>query len=278
MMEINDITGKVSLYNGLKMPYLGLGVCQLKEGEEILNAVMWALETGYRLIDTASVYKNEKGVGNAIRKSGICRSDIFITSKVWNVDHGYYNTLNAFEKTIECLQVDYLDLYLIHWPGKYKFKETWKALECLYMKKKVKAIGVCNCLQYHLEYLLEDATICPMVNQMEFHPYLVQQSLLEFCKKKSVQFQGWGPLMKGKVIDIEQLKQLAEKYDKSIPQVVLRWQLQKDVLVIPRSSQKKHIISNADIFDFEIEENDIKYIDSLNQNYRTYKHPDEVVF
>lgn len=277
-MQVNTIAGGCILNNGIRMPYLGLGVCQLKEGKETFDAVSWALEVGYRLIDTASVYKNEKSVGDAVISSGISREELFVTSKVWNADHGYFNTLSAFEKTVKRLQLDYLDLYLIHWPGKSKFLDTWKALEELYIEKRVKAIGVSNCLQHHIEELMESAIVTPMVNQMEFHPHLVQQGLVDFCKAKHIQYQGWGPLMKGEVNKITRLNEIAIKYHKTIPQIVLRWQLQKGVAVIPRSAQKEHIVSNAEIFDFEIGGDDVIAIDALNQNKRMYKHPDQFIF
>lgn len=277
-MNINDIDAMAVLVNGAKMPCLGLGVCQLKEGKEVMDAVGWALEAGYRLIDTASIYKNERGVGQAIRRSGRNRKDLFITGKVWNADHGYLKTLDAFEKSIDQLQVDYLDLYLIHWPGSDRFLETWNALETLYLRQKVRSIGVCNCLQHHLEYLMQHALIPPMVNQMEFHPRLVQHALLSFCQSNGICFQGWGPLMKGEVNRITELQTLALRYSKSIPQIVLRWQLQKGILVIPRSARKEHIFLNADLFDFNITDPDMHYIDALNQNKRTYRHPDEFIF
>jgi diketogulonate reductase-like aldo/keto reductase len=179
MAQITNLQGTFTLHNGVKMPYFGLGVYLSEDGTEVINAVKWALESGYRHIDTAAIYKNEEGVGEGIRKSGIEREEIFVVSKVWNSDQGYESTIKAFNDSLERLGLDFLDLYLIHWPVAEKYKETWKALEHLYAEGKVKAIGVSNFLQHHLEDLLSEAQIVPMVNQMEFHPYLVQRELLD---------------------------------------------------------------------------------------------------
>lgn len=260
------------------MPYFGLGVYKSTDGQEVINAIHWALEAGYRLIDTASFYGNEHGVGEAVNSSGIARSEIFVSSKLWNADQGYERTLQAFEETLERLNFEYLDLFLIHWPGKDKFKETWKAFEEIYKSGKVKAIGVSNFMQHHLEELMETASILPMVNQVEFHPRMKQQALVDYCKDLGIQYQGWRPLMHGEIFEVEELAAIAEKYNKTIAQVTLRWHLQKGVLTIPKSVTKERIIGNAQIFDFELSDMDIQAIDNLDTNYRTDLHPDEFLF
>jgi diketogulonate reductase-like aldo/keto reductase len=213
-MTITDLRGTVELRNGVKMPYFGLGVFQVKEGEEVRQAVEHALEAGYRHIDTASLYGNEKGVGEAIASSRIPRGEIFVTSKVWNSDQGYESTLRAFERSISLLGFEYLDLYLVHWPVKGKFIDTWRTLEELYRKKRVKAIGVSNFLRHHLDGLLVRCNVVPMVNQMEFHPNLVQQDLIDFCRERRIQYEAWSPLIQGKAFHVPALRDLAGKYKK----------------------------------------------------------------
>ena len=190
MNGITDIKGTFTLHNGVEMPYLGLGVYLSEDGQEVVNAVKWALEHGYRHIDTASIYKNEIGVGQGIKESNVSRQEIFVVSKVWNSDQGYEATIKAFKDSLDRLGLDYLDLYLIHWPVNGKYKETWKALEYLYEQKLVRAIGVSNFMKHHLEDLLEDSTIVPMVNQMEFHPYLVQQDLFRLLQREKNSIRG----------------------------------------------------------------------------------------
>ncbi len=278
MNHITDIKGGFTLNNGVKMPYFGLGVYLSKEGQEVINAVKWALEEGYRHIDTAAIYGNEAGVGEGIRESGVPREEVFLVSKVWNSDQGYDSAIKAFEASLERLGTDYLDLYLIHWPVKGKYRETWRALETLYNEKRVKAIGVSNFLSHHLEDLLDQASIVPMVNQMEFHPYLVQKDLLGFCKEKDIQYEAWSPLMQGNVFEVELLKELAKKYQKSIAQIVLRWDLQKGVITIPKSSKRNRIAENASIFDFSLSEDDISRLDKLDRHQRFGPDPDTFDF
>lgn len=275
---ITDIQGAFTLHNGVEMPYLGLGVYLSEEGKEVEQAVHWALETGYRNIDTASFYGNEAGVGRAVRQSGLPREEVFVTSKVWNSDQGYDATLEAFERSMALLGLDVMDLYLVHWPVAGKYKDTWRALETLYEQGKVRAIGVSNFLRHQLEDLLEGARIRPMVNQMEFHPYLVQQDLLDFCKSQQIQYQAWSPLMQGNVFQLPELKRIAGTYGKSIAQLVLRWNLQKGVATIPKSSKEKRIRSNADLFDFEISQGDMAAIDALDRHQRFGPDPDTFDF
>lgn len=277
-MNITDLKGTVTLNNGVQMPYFGLGVYLSEDGQEVINAVKWAVEAGYRHIDTAAIYNNEEGVGQGIIESNVAREEIFVVSKVWNADQGYETTIKAFEETLERLKLEYLDLYLIHWPTKGKYKETWRALEHLYNEKKIRAIGVSNFLQHHLEDLLETAKITPMVNQMEFHPYLVQQKLIDFCVSKGIQYEAWSPMMQGEIFKMEALKEMAQKYNKSIAQIVLRWDLQKGVVTIPKSSKKERIIANSDIFDFELSIEDVAFLDSLERGKRFGPDPDNFDF
>ena len=260
------------------MPYLGLGTYQSDNDQEVIDAVSYALKIGYRHIDTASVYGNEEGVGKGITESGISREDAFVVSKVWNADQGYESTLKAFDSSLKRLNLDYLDLYLIHWPVDGKYKDTWRALEKLYAEKRIRAIGVSNFMQHHLEDLLSTATVVPMVNQMEFHPYVVQQNLIDYCTSKGIQYEAWSPFMQGKVFNLDICKELSKKYQKSVAQVILRWNLQKGVVTIPKSVKKERIESNSDIFDFEISSEDVAYLDSLDRGERIGPDPNNFDF
>lgn len=274
-IKITDLQGNFALHNGLKMPYFGLGVFQ---SEDATNSVLSALDCGYRHIDTASIYNNEKEVGNAIKQHDVEREDIFVVSKVWNSDQGFESTIKAYHDSLKRLNMDYLDLYLIHWPVKNRFIETWNALEYLYDEGLVKSIGVSNFMRNHLDELLPYCTIIPMVNQMEFHPHLVQQDLIEFCNQKGIQYEAWSPLMRGKILEIELLKNLSEKYNKTIVQIVLRWNLQKGVVTIPKSSNPERIKSNSELFDFQLTQEDIKAIDALDINTRIGPDPNNFNF
>ena len=278
MKKITDLQGTFELHNGVQMPYFGLGVYLSKDGSEVINAVKDALNHGYRHIDTAAIYNNEEGVGQGIKESDVAREDVFLVSKVWNTDQGYDSTLKAFDASLKRLGTDYLDLYLIHWPKGELSKETWKAMERLYKEKRVRSIGVSNFLQHHLKDLLPSVEIVPMVNQMEYHPYLVQQSLLDYCNSKGIQYEAWSPLMQGHIFDLEVMKKLAAKYNKTIAQMVLRWDLQKGVVTIPKSSKKERIIANADLFDFEISQEDMNLLDGLDQGKRFGPDPDNFDF
>ena len=276
--KITDLKGTFELHNGVKMPYFGVGVYLSEDGKEVINAVKWAIEAGYRHIDTASIYNNEEGVGEGIKQSGVARKDSFLVSKVWNTDQGYDSTLQAFNDSLERMDLDYLDLYLIHWPVKGKYKETWRALEHLYREKRVRAIGVSNFMKHHLEDLLETAEIVPMVNQMEFHPYLVQQDLVDFCNSKQIQYEAWSPMMQGRIFEMDIFKEMALRYNKSIAQIVLRWDLQKGVITIPKSVKKERILANANIFDFVLKDEDVAYLDSLDKGKRFGPNPDTFDF
>lgn len=273
-----NISSKVRLNNGVEMPWLGLGVFRAEDGKEVENAVLTALQHGYRSIDTAAVYQNERGVGLGLKKSGLPREEVFLTSKVWNSDQGYKTTIEAFEESLERLQTDYLDLYLIHWPKGQRSVESWKAMEELYEKGLIRAIGVSNFLVHHLKEFLPECKVVPAVNQVEFHPELIQPELLEYCKNKGIQPEAWSPIMKGKVLNIPVLRALAAKYGKTPVQIVLRWDIQKGVITIPKSVKPERIISNADIFDFELSDEDMAKIDRLDKNQRIGGHPDFIDF
>lgn len=265
-----------TLHNGVKMPWFGLGVFKVKEGSEVIDAVKAAIKNGYKSIDTAAIYQNEEGVGQAIKESGISRDELFVTSKVWNSDQGYDSTLQAYETSLQKLGLDYLDLYLIHWPGqdKAQFKETWKALEKLYKEGRVRAIGVSNFHVHHLEDLLADAEIKPMVNQVEYHPHLAQLELRDYCKQQGIQLEAWSPLKQGQLLDEPTIVEIAEKHKKSPAQIILRWDLQNEVVTIPKSIKEHRIIENANIFDFELTQEDMDRINSLNKNERVGSDPD----
>jgi diketogulonate reductase-like aldo/keto reductase len=267
---------KTRLYNGVEMPWLGLGVHRAGAGSEVVAAIQCALQAGYRSIDTATYYQNEHRVGEAIAESGIPREKIFLTTKVWNSDQGYHSTIKAFETSLGKLQTNYLDLYLIHWPQPGTTFETWRAMEELYEKGQIRAIGVCNFLIPHLKRLMENSRIKPMVNQFEFHPELVQPELLKFCHENQIQPEAWRPIMKGRVNEIELLQELSEKYQKSPVQIVLRWDIQKGVVTIPKSVTPERIISNADIFDFEISSDDMLKIDGLDKCTRMGEDPHSI--
>lgn len=276
-MSIQKLTDYTVLNNGVQMPWLGLGVFQVEDGNEVIQSVRHALEAGYRSIDTAAGYQNEAGVGTAIKESGLSREELFITTKLANSDQGYESTLRAFEESRRKLALDYIDLYLIHWPGKDKYQETWKAFEKLHKEGYIRAIGVSNFKIHHLETLKQNSDTIPAVNQVEFHPLLNQQELLQYCKNEGVQLEAWSPIMKGN-LNLPQITDLAAKHGKTPAQIVLRWDLQHGVVTIPKSVHQERIIENANIFDFTLSEEDMKTIDQMNQNHRFGPDPDELLF
>ncbi|MGH2316235.1 aldo/keto reductase [Planococcus sp. SE5232] len=281
-MSMKNLQDTTTLHNGVKMPWFGLGVFKVSEGAEVIDAVRTAIANGYRSIDTAAAYGNEEGVGQGIREglkeAGISREELFITSKVWNSDLGYESTLAAYETSLKKLGLDYLDLYLIHWPVEGKYKEAWRALETLYKDGRVKAIGVSNFHIHHLEELMRDIEIVPMVDQVEYHPHLTQTDLHEFCKTHDIQLEAWSPLMQGKLLDHPLLVEIAAKTEKTVAQVILRWDLQNGVVTIPKSIKEARIIQNSQIFDFELTEDDMERISALNENQRVGPNPDNFDF
>lgn len=275
---IGSITDFAVLNNGLRIPWLGLGVYQAEDGPEVENAVKYALEVGYRSIDTASVYGNEIGVGKAIRESVIPREEIFVTTKVWNEDQRQKRTLAAFEESLERLGLDYVDLYLVHWPVKGFYKETWKEMEKILASGGAKAIGVSNFLVNNLKDILADCMVVPAVNQMECHPYLLQPELLAFCKANDIRMEAWSPLMQGNIVSVPLLKVLATKYKKTPAQITLRWNLQHGIVTIPKSVTPSRIKENSEIFDFEISSHDMLALDALDQGKRFGPDPADFSF
>jgi diketogulonate reductase-like aldo/keto reductase len=275
---MNNLQSTTTLNNGVKMPWFGLGVFKVEEGPELVNAVKTAIQHGYRSIDTAAIYENEEGVGEGIKESGIAREDLFVTSKVWNADLGYESTLAAYQTSLDKLGLEYLDLYLIHWPVEGKYKEAWRALESLYKEGRVRAIGVSNFQVHHLEDLMKDAEIKPMVNQVEYHPRLTQKDVQSFCREQGIQMEAWSPLMQGQLLDNEVLAAIAAKYNKSVAQIILRWDLQNGVVTIPKSTKEHRIIENSQVFDFELTQEDMHQINELNQNHRVGPDPDNFDF
>lgn len=278
MSELNaPFSGGPTLNDGVTMPWLGLGVYKTKDGEEVIHAVKTAVELGYRSIDTALGYNNEEGVGQAIRDCGVARDELFITTKVRNPDQGYESTLKAFEDSRRKLGLDYLDLYLIHWPVAGKYRETWKALIHLQKEGLIKSIGVSNFQVHHLKDIIEDTGVVPVVNQVEFHPLLTQRELLKYANEQGIQLEAWSPLMQGN-LDLPLLNELAEKYGKTPAQIVLRWDLQQGVITIPKSVHADRIKENAGFFDFTLSDEDVKAIEGLNKDHRFGPDPDNFNF
>lgn len=279
--ELTGLSATVQLANGVAMPRLGLGTYKSAEGGDVEGAVRAALEIGYRGIDTASLYGNEGGIGQAVRDSGVPREELFIASKVWNTEQGYESTLRSFEGTLERLETDYLDLFLIHWPQPQTDEswrgtlETWRALEHLYAEGATRAIGVCNFLVHHLELLIATAEVMPMVNQYEFHPWLQQPHLRAYCREMRIVAQAWAPLMKGRVAEVPELVTIAEAHGKSPAQVALRWILQHGMVTIPKSVHRERIAENADVFDFALTDEEMAMIDLADRNHRFGPEPDK---
>ena len=261
-----------TLNNGITMPLLGLGVYDMykREAEE---AVTSALEIGYRLIDTAAIYKNETEIGNAVRASGVPRKDIFLTTKVADGDQGYDKTFRAFDESSRKLNCDYIDLYLVHWPIKKTRKDTWRALEKLYADKRVRAIGVANYLIPFLNELETYSEVIPAVDQVEFSPYLFLEDLLNVCRRKNILLQAYTPLLRGQRFADPKLIGMADKYGRTPAQIILRWALQLGVSTIPKSSNPTRLKENFDVFDFHISEDDMKKISGFNENFRVVDDP-----
>ncbi len=261
-----------TLNNGSKMPLLGLGTYGMK-GAKAENAIVTAIQSGYRLIDTAAMYGNEREVGNAVRNSGITRSELFVTTKVNNTDQGYDAALQGFETSLHTLNIDYIDLYLVHWPIRGKREDTWKALEYLHRNQMVRQIGVANYLIPFLKELEGYASLVPVVNQVEFSPFLFLKDLMNYCRQRNIQLQAYTPLTKTKKFKNAVIQELSSKYGKSPAQVILRWNMQHGVSAIPKSSYAQRIKENFDIWDFELNNEDLVAMDGLNENYRVIEDP-----
>lgn len=282
---MNSIQDSYVLSNGVKIPCVGFGTWKLLDDETTVDIIKTAIDCGYRHIDTAFAYRNEKAVGKAIRECGIKRSELFVTSKLDNPDHGYEKTMKEFEITMDNLGLEYLDLYLIHWPIPLVYREnwrevnegTWKAFEELYQEGKIKAIGVSNFLEHHIDALLESATIAPMVDQLELHPQYIQRETVNYCKDHRMIVEAWSPLIRGQLSDPALVK-IAGKYNKTVAQLLLRWSIQNGFLPLPKSSTRERILENTDIFDFEITSDDIEAMKALEVFGRTGPHPDSAPF
>ncbi len=272
------IENAVTLNNGVKMPLLGLGVFQSKDGQEVINAITWALDAGYRLIDTATVYGNEEGVGTAVRNSAIPREQIFVTTKVWNGAQREDRVLQAFDESLAKLGLEYVDLYLVHWPVAGKYKETWHHLESLVKTERVRAIGVSNFMPHHLNDLMQDAEITPAVNQVEFQPRLQQPELIAACRQYGIVPQAWSPIMKGRVLDIPKLVKIGKRYDKTAVQVTLKWMLQQNISTIPKSSKEARIYDNGNLFDFTLTDEEMAQIAQLDAGERVGPDPNNFNF
>ena len=266
----------LKLSNGVEIPQIGFGTFKIPDDVSV-EAVKTAIEAGYRHIDTAAIYRNENGVGKGIKESGIPRNEIFLTSKLWNDEQGYDTTLKAFDDTLKRLGTDYLDLFLIHWP-KDKNEESWKALEKLYKDGRVKSIGVSNFKEHHLDDLLTEAEIVPMINQVELHPQFPQEEIRKYCKEKGIVVEAWASLMQGQIFDKEKVKRIAEKHGKTISQIGIRWAVQKGVVTIPKYTHTQRIKDNLNVFDFELDNEDMIKMAELNTGVRIGKDPDKIDF
>ncbi|MEJ5314924.1 MULTISPECIES: aldo/keto reductase [Anaerolinea] len=272
-----NLQSTIRMNNGVEIPRFGLGTFQSKKGEETYNAVRWALEIGYRHIDTAAVYGNEEDVGRAIADSGIPREDIFIVTKVWNDDQGYENTFRALEASLRRLKTDYVDLYLVHWPVKGLRHETWKAMVEIYKQGKARSVGVSNYTIRHLEELLPNTELVPAANQIEFSPFLYRKALLDYCVAHGIVVEAYSPLARARKLEDPRLVAMAQKYGKTPAQIALRWAIQHDLVVIPKSVRRERILENASIFDFELSPEDMAEMDTWNEDYWTISesfHPE----
>lgn len=283
---MTSLTDTYTLKNGVKIPCVGFGTWQTPDGDIAENAVRTAIQAGYRHIDTAAVYGNEKSVGRGIHTSGVAREELFITTKVWNTDRGYQETMDAFQASMDRLELDYLDLYLIHWPDPAMFRdcwqqkneETWRAMEDLYLSGKVRAIGISNFLPHHIEALLKKAVVMPMVNQMRLHPGCQQEFLSAYCRQYGMLMEAYSPLGTGAMLQNPVIGDLAEKYGKTAAQICLRWNLQKGFLPLPKSITDERIRSNTKIFDFSLDEDDMQRLAALDGVITYSDHPDLVDF
>lgn len=257
-----------TLNNGVEIPVLGLGTLRL-QGERLQNAILWALDAGYRHIDTAKAYGNERDVGQAVERSGLPRDDVFVTTKLWNDDHGFDNALKAVDRSLGTLGLDYVDLYLIHWPVSGRRVETWRAMERILEQGKARAIGVSNFTPRHIQELVEETDVVPAVNQIEFTPYLYQKGLQRYCEGRGIKIEAWSPLTRGTKLSDPKLVTIADKYGKSPAQILLRWGLQQHAIVIPKSEQRDHLIENTQVFDFNISRDDMDALNGFDEGLRT---------
>ncbi|MDN2612732.1 aldo/keto reductase [Apilactobacillus sp. EABW-1NA] len=277
MNRLEGLEETTTLNNGVEMPRLGLGVWKT-DNTSAKESVKESIIKGYHLIDTAKQYGNETGVGEGIKEglaaTGQNRKDLFITTKLFNGDQGYESTINVLNGTLKRLDLTYIDLYLMHWPVDGKYIDTWKAMEELYRQGKIRAIGISNFDNERLQNLLDHSDIVPAVNQMEFNPVNQEKDILEFNNHAGIQLEAWSPLGGGEALSNEDIKKIADKYNKSVAQVILRWDWQKGVVTIPKSSHEERIIQNSDIFDFKLSEDDMKTIEGIDKQKRSLWYPD----
>ena len=267
------LESRVRLNNGVEMPWIGLGVYQAAPGEVTRSAVREALQVGYRLIDTAKLYRNEADVGSAVRESGLPREEVFVTTKLWNADHGYDAALQAFDRSLRELGLEYVDLYLIHWPVAAGRRESWRALEKIYAQGKARAIGVSNYMVHHLEELLDGAEVVPAVDQVEMNPFLPQRELQAYCRDHGIRLEAYSPLTKGHRLGDRRVVSIATKHGKTPAQVLLRWCLQAETVAIPKSVRPERIRENAAIFDFSLDAEDLRLLDTVDASLHTSWDP-----
>lgn len=273
----------VTLNNGLEMPLVGYGVFRVPDGDDLAEAVKTAIAKGYRSIDTAQVYRNEESVGRGIRaaidEGLVSREELFVTSKVWNDGLSYEETFAAYASSLEKLGLDYLDLYLIHWPGlDTSYIEAYKALEKIYQDGRVRSIGVSNFHVHHLEHLLKETTVIPVINQIEFHPHLTQEEVRNYCKEHRIQVEAWSPLMNGSLLEEALIQQLASKYNKTPAQIVLRYDVQHGVVTIPKTMTPSRMTENLDVFDFALADEEMAQLDAMNDGLRCGPDPEKFNF
>jgi len=272
-VELHSLADRVEIAPGVLMPRLGIGTFRSLGGHQVEHEVAYALRVGYRGIDTASMYGNEEGVGRAIERSGVPRDDLFVATKMWNDEQGYTRTLAACEQSLRRLGLDHVDLYLVHWPVPGLLQDTWRAMEELLAKGSVRAIGVCNFLEEHLEDLLSFATVPPALDQVEHHPRLQQPELREYLRAHGITMQAWAPIMRGGVASIPEIVAIADAHGKTPAQVAIRWILQHGVTTIPKSVHEARIAENADVYDFELTAAEMAAIDGVDRGERLGRHP-----
>jgi diketogulonate reductase-like aldo/keto reductase len=269
-----SLSSRITLNNGVEMPVLGLGVFQMTD-DEAYRAVSQALEIGYRHIDTAAYYRNEKGVGRAIRESGLPREEVFVTTKLWHTDNGYREALAACDRSLEALGLDHVDLYLVHWPRGNR-QDAWRAMERILDEGKARSVGVSNFLARHLDEIIERSPVVPAVDQVEFSPFLYQKELLSYCRSRGIVLEAYSPLTRGRRLDDPRLVALARKYERTPAQMMIRWVLQKGMVAIPKSTHPERMRENAAVFDFEISAEDEAVMDSFDEGYHTTWDPADI--
>jgi len=273
-----SLDSTVPLHGNVPIPLLGFGVFKVKEGTEVVDAVTTALDAGYRHIDTAAIYRNEAGVGTALGASGLDRSDVFVTTKLWNSEQGYDTALAAIDASLAELGMDYVDLYLVHWPKPEHTRDTWRAMEEIKASGRARAIGVSNFLPEHLDQLLAHADVAPSINQIEFHPHLQSPELVAYCTDHDIVVEAWSPLKAGRIFEDATLAQIADSHGVTIAQAVLRWMLQRGIVAIPKSVTPERIATNADLYGFSLDDDEMATIAALDRGERIGPDPADFDF